>query len=128
MASETKYRPLFSIAELQTAVDFLTRHLNEDEAKMLYAKLSVFLLKAKVGAVKPSHTKEIKRTMLEQIEGTEHKIDYAAARKELYDRSVSNPGLILSASELEMIQTYRWEMGLMKEEERAEYENKMFSI
>ena len=123
--SETKFRPYFSPAEL-TEIIRCVKASSTNQSLLAY--LEAFAIKIKHGVMQPQLT---------TAPSLESKLGLAGSSMsalpgpipptpaELYTIWKSNPEF-LSPPQLSIVHTYRWENGLMTDEESSRFETALF--
>lgn len=119
--AQQKFRPSLTIQEINYILDILsldTREATEKLNDSIKKQLSIFALKARIGAVNASHTSRSERVSIEDALD-----DSPAARREsAYRLWQSNPYLC-TAEQQRLAATYRYENDLMSPEEESAYES-----
>jgi len=125
--SETKFRPYFSPAEL-TEIIRCVKASSTNQSLLAY--LEAFAIKIKHGVMQPQLTTNppqslesklgLGGSMQESLPGP-----VPPTPAELYTIWKSNPEF-LSPPQLLIVHTYRWENGLMTEEESSRFETALF--
>lgn len=118
-----KYRPSLSAVEIRYILDLCNADQRAETEKLstsLSSKLRVFSLKMQLGIVSASHTAAPVTTLEERL-GLES-MTPADRRSAAYSKYKLNPNYC-SVEELKLVQTYRYENGLMSPEEESEFEN-----
>lgn len=118
-----KYRPYFSIEEIQTIITALKNEINPDTSLLKYLERYVFEIEE--GFRKANHT--LGPSMLEKLgvekEKEPPKFNPITINK-LYEQTYSFTGM--SAKQIEVLQTYRYNNNLMTPSEELSYEESLW--
>jgi len=115
-----KYRPAFTIAEIEYLIALCNADLRPEVVEMsveISNRLKVFLLKANLGLLNPAFTSAPKVSITEKLglDSPEEK-RLMAHRKWCVNKNICTP------DEIKLVHAYRYENNLMTKEEEKEYE------
>ena len=114
-----KFRPSFTLPELEKIHEMCSNHGSQGTVvESVRSNVADFILRAKLGAVKASHTAQ----KLEERLGME-KPD--SPRESAYNKFIQFPSLC-SATEILDARTFMYENDMMDPEEEAIFESTMF--
>lgn len=121
--AEIKYRPSLSLSE----IDILVLKLDGSGYDSLQGKLKLCKMKAEFGLIKPSYiASDIAPPTDAEKLGFEDSKTLSEEDKDKLLKVWETAPKTLTAKQLEIVQTHRWESGLMGEEEEKEYVRKTF--
>lgn len=133
MATEPTYRPVLTLSNIQEILHHLPRTCEA------FKKLQLFAFKVNIRINEPNNIpvprvtvrSQLRNDFRDELSGTdndeaERKIDYRIVRQEAYIKWKDNP-LLCSEHELELVETYRFENGLLSADENAAINARMMA-
>lgn len=123
-----KFRPYLTQSQVLKILELVSKEDARDpDIKGIKAALSMFQFKMENDLISPSYTTTPKPSIEEKLgfsNGTINVYDAVEVRKKAFEKYCFNPAEC-TEKEIALAFTYKYETGLMSEEERNEYETKM---
>lgn len=123
-----KFRPYLTQSQILRILELCAKEPSDDPLiRSIKQTLGVFKFKINEGITDPAYVSSPRQTIEEKLgfsHGELSLYDPVAARKEAYEKYCFDPANC-TEKEIALAFTYKYEQGLMTDEERNEYETRM---